>query len=133
MKRINVRCPYCGARAALRPAAALGKNAPGYAGKRFYVCTRYPFCDAYVEAHARSGLPMGTLANKRLRWKRREAHDALERLWLTGLMSKAEAYRYLQIQLGIPADDAHIGKFSEYRCGEVIRICKDMINRQNAA
>lgn len=133
MKRINVRCPYCGARASLRPAAALGKTAQGYEGKRFYVCTRYPFCDAYVEAHARSAMPMGTLANKQLRWKRRAAHDAMARLWELGLMSKAEAYRWLQLQFGIPAEEAHIGRFSDYRCDEVVRICEELINRQIAA
>ena len=41
MKRVKIKCPYCGARATLRPAAALGKTAPGYAGKRYYVCARY--------------------------------------------------------------------------------------------
>lgn len=133
MKRVKIKCPYCGARATLRPAAALGKTAPGYAGKRYYVCARYPFCDAYVEAHARSGKPMGSLANKQLRWKRRSAHDAMARLWERGLMSKAAAYRWLQLQFGIPVEEAHIGRFLEYRCDEVIRMCEELINRQIAA
>ena len=135
MKRQNVKikCPYCGSLAQLRPASALNKLAPGYAGKRFYVCSRYPACNSYVEAHASSGLPMGRLANQSLRWKRREAHKALERLWLQGYMSKPEAYRWLQMQMGLPAEDAHIALFSEYRCNEVIRLCGSFGTLRNAA
>lgn len=124
MKRTTIKCPYCGAYAQLRPATALGKVSSAYSGKRFYVCSRYPFCDAYVEAHRASGLPMGTLADKQLRRKRRDAHVALERLWEQGCMTKAEAYRWMQTQLGVPEQDAHIAKFSEYRCDQVIRMCE---------
>ena len=124
MKKVNIKCPYCGAIAQLRPASALGKNSPVYEGKRFYVCSRYPFCDAYVEAHRSSGMPMGTLADKRLRWKRREAHIALERLWKQGYMTKSEAYRWLQTQFGILEQEAHIARFSGYRCDAVIRMCE---------
>jgi len=123
MKRQTIKCPYCGAQAQLRPASALGKTSPVYKEKRFYVCARYPFCDAYVEAHAASGRPMGSLANQSLRRKRRDAHIALERLRQQGGMTKSETYRWLQVQMGIPAEDAHIGKFSEYRCDEVVRLC----------
>ena len=51
MKRINIKCPYCGSRALLRPASvvygakAADPNAP------YYVCARYPAFDAYVAAH----------------------------------------------------------------------------------
>ena len=123
MKKVKIKCPYCGALAQLRPASALGKIKPAYDGKRFYVCSRYPRCDAYVEAHAASGLPMGTLANRQLRWKRRDAHVALEKLWLEGHMTKSDAYRWMRTQMGIPETDAHIGKFSEYRCEQLIRLC----------
>lgn len=133
MKHQMLKCPYCGAQAQLRPASALGKASPAYRGKQFYVCTRYPFCDSYVEAHASSGLPMGSLANKSLRRKRREAHIALDRLWHQGYMTKSEAYRWLQVQMGIPAEDAHIAKFSEYRCEEVVRLCNRFIRPVKAA
>ena len=128
MKRVNIKCPYCGAAAQLRPASALGKTSPAYAGKRYYVCSRYPFCDSYVEAHKESGLPMGTLASKQLRRMRRDAHLALDRLWKRGYMTRAEAYRWLQTQMGIPKSDAHIASFSEYRCDEVIRMCNLFAN-----
>lgn len=69
-------------------------------------------------------LPMGTLADKALRRKRVEAHTALNRLWESGLMSKSEAYRWLQVQMGLPPSEAHIARFSELRCERVIRLCR---------
>lgn len=121
MKRINIKCPYCGAQAFRRPAAAVRRNARP--GEEVYVCARFPACDAYVSAHKESGLPMGTLANRPLREKRRQAHIALSQLWERGLMTKKEAYRWLQVQLSLPETEAHIGRFSDYRCEQVIALC----------
>ena len=121
MKRINIKCPYCGAQALLRPASSVRGNAAP--GEMVYVCARYPACNAYVSAHQDSRLPMGTLADKNLRRKRRQAHIALNRLWEENHMTKKEAYRWLQVQLGLPESEAHIGHFSEFRCEQVIRLC----------
>lgn len=96
MKRVNIKCPYCGSRAFLRPASVVyGAKAINPAAP-YYVCARYPACDAYVAAHKDTRLPMGTLADKNLRCKRIEAHKAFNRLWESGLMSKKQAYRWLQ-------------------------------------
>lgn len=77
MKKLHVRCPYCGAKATLRPASAVYGNAAKTDGY-LYVCDRYPKCDAYVAAHRKSKLPMGTLANGDLRNKRIQAHKAFD-------------------------------------------------------
>lgn len=80
MKRVNIKCPYCGSRALLRPASvvygpkAINLSAP------YYVCAHYPACDSYVATHRDNRLPMGTLANAELRRKRIQAHVALGRL-----------------------------------------------------
>lgn len=121
MKRINIKCSYCGSKAHLRPASVVHKQAAP--GEEVYVCARFPACDAYVSAHRDSHLPMGTLADKSLRQKRRQAHIALNRLWEQGLMTRKEAYRWLQVQLGLPESEAHIGHFSAYRCEQVIDLC----------
>ena len=121
MKQVNIKCPYCGAKALLRPASMVRRGAAP--GEEVYACARYPVCDAYVAAHRDSRLPMGTLADQKLRQKRREAHLALNRLWEYGCMSKKEAYRWLQVQLGLPESEAHIAHFSEFRCEQVIRLC----------
>lgn len=121
MKRIKIKCPYCGSQAFLRPASAVHRHAQP--GEEVYVCARYPTCDAYVSAHRETHLPMGTPANSSLRNQRRQAHIALNRLWEQGLMTRKEAYRWLQVQLGLPESEAHIGHFSEFRCKQVIALC----------
>ena len=115
MKRINITCPACGSRAYLRPASVVyGDKAPDPDAK-YYVCGRYPACDCYVAAHRKTMLPMGTLADKALRKKRHDAHVALDSLWKNGVMSRKEAYRLLQLSMGLPAEEAHIAKFSAVR------------------
>lgn len=121
MKHVNIKCPYCRSRALLRPASVVHERAAP--GEEVYVCARFPACNAYVSAHRDSHLPMGTLADKSLRQKRRQAHIALNQLWERGLMTRKEAYRWLRVQLGLPESEAHIGRFSEFRCEQVIDLC----------
>lgn len=73
---------------------------------------------------------MGTLANKELRQKRMQAHRTFNQLWEKGFMRKQDAYAWLCVRLGIPEADAHIANFSEYRCDQVILLCKDFLNAQ---
>jgi len=131
MKRINIKCPYCKSQAFLRPASMVHKYP--IPGEEVYVCARYPVCDAYVSAYRENRLPMGTLADKQLRQKRQQAHIALNRLWNQGLMSKKEAYRWLQIQMGLPESEAHIGRFSLLRCEQVICLCNNFIHARTKA
>lgn len=131
MKRINTKCPYCGAKAFLRPASAVHGNAAP--DTKIYVCARYPVCDAYVSAHRDSDLPMGTLADRLLRAKRRQAHIALNRLWEDGYMTRREAYHWLQVQLGLPESEAHIGRFSGFRCEQVVRLCSQFTGSDKRA
>ena len=63
-----------------------------------YVCDRYPICNSYVAAHRSTLLPMGSLADAELRHKRIQAHRAFDRLWRSGLMSKKEAYQWIQTE-----------------------------------
>lgn len=126
MKCIQIKCPYCGAKAIRRPASLVCK-ATAF-GEEVCVCSRYPACNAYVYAHRSSRLPLGTLADPALRRKRRQAHNALDRLWKQGLMIRKEAYRWLQVQMGLPESDAHIGRFSEFRYEQVISLCDGFIN-----
>lgn len=123
MKRVNIKCPYCRSQAFLRPASVVYGQGHSEPNTELYVCARYPICDAYVAAHRHNHLPMGTLANRELRRKRVAAHAAFNRLWQSGLMTKRAAYRWLQVQLGLPAEEAHIANFSEWRCDQVIQLC----------
>lgn len=123
MKRVNIKCPYCGSRAFLRPASVVYGEKAADPAAPYYVCAHYPACDAYVAAHRHTRRPMGTLADGMLRHQRIQAHAAFNRLWESGLMSKKQAYLWLQAKLGLPEEETHIGKFSAYRCEQVIQLC----------
>ena len=121
MKRLKIRCPYCGSLATKHPASYVhGEKAEK--GKFLYVCDRYPECDSYVAAD-KNGLPMGTLANKKLRKKRIAAHKALERLYKNNLMTKNQIYVWLQSKFGMSSKEMHIGNFGECYCNRVIYEC----------
>lgn len=122
IKRIKIHCPYCGSLVTKRAASYVyGKNAKP--DTFLYVCDRYPACDSYVAAHTKSGLPMGTPANKKLRNKRIAAHKALDRIWENGYMTKEQVYIWLQAKLDMPANVMHIGKLNEYYCNRIIYEC----------
>lgn len=132
MKKKNIYCPYCGAKASLRPTSVVyGDDAKtdGY----LYVCDRYPKCDSYVGAHQRTKLPMGTLANGDLRHKRIEAHKAFDWMWKSGLMTKWQAYKWMQGKLALTDEQAHIAKFSEYMCDRLIEECNIAYANQKLA
>jgi len=124
LKKNTVKC-HCGAHAVLRPASFVhGENA---IGEYLYVCSRYPACDSYVGVHKKSRAPLGTLAGKELRGKRIQAHRVFNQLWMSGIMQKWQAYKWMQAKLGLNSDQAHIAKFSEYMCGELISICEQAL------
>ena len=88
-----MRCPYCGSPVILRSADGIYRENAN--GTMLYVCKRYPVCDAYVRTHPGTNRPVGTLANRELRSLRREAHRYFDRLYLSGMMSKEQAYEWL--------------------------------------
>ena len=49
-----------------------------------YVCSRYPDCDSFVMAHAKTLKPMGSLAGPELRRLRYNAHKEFNRLYQSG-------------------------------------------------
>ena len=133
MKRVNIKCQYCGSQALLRPASVIYGKRTDDPNAKLYVCARYPFCNAYVAAHRDTLLPMGTLADTDLRRKRKEAHIALERMMVSGGMTRKQAYQWLQTQLGLPKAETHIGHFSEFRCQQVIDLCDTFSESYNQA
>lgn len=122
LKRLRIRCPYCGSLATKRPADYVyGPRAKS--GVYLYVCDKYPKCNSYVAAHKDTGLPMGTLANEKLRRKRIAAHKALDRIWNKGFMTKEQVYIWLQSKFNMSPKEMHIGNFGEYYCNKVIFEC----------
>ena len=88
-----MRCPYCRSPVVLRSADGIYKE--NHANTMLYVCSRYPDCDAYVRVHEGTKKPVGSLADHRLRKLRKEAHDSFNKLYLTGAMTKDQAYAWL--------------------------------------
>ncbi len=126
----KIYCPYCGAEAKLRPSSVVYKENTLKDGFLF-VCDRYPKCDAYVAAHQVSKYPMGTLANGDLRNKRIQAHKVFDKMWQSGLMSKHDAYVWMRSKFGMSEEQAHIAKFSEYMCDQLIAACNEVYERLN--
>ncbi|WP_326975340.1 zinc-finger-containing protein [Caproicibacter sp. BJN0012] len=133
LKRIQIKCPYCGAQAVLRPASVVYGKETKSKESYLYVCSRWPQCDAYVGTHRKDLSPMGTLANGDLRHKRILAHKALESLWKSSRMEKRQAYVWLQAKLGLNSQQTHIAKFSEFMCDQVIAVCSEAARSQRPA
>ena len=128
-KQKTIKCSYCGAHAVLQKGTYVygDKSKEEY----LYVCSNYPQCDSYVGVHAGTKKPKGTLANAELRNKRIKTHKVFDQVWKSKLMTKKEAYRWMTYVMGLPFEMGHIGSFSEYRCDELIRICKDVLANNN--
>ncbi len=127
MRARNMRCPYCGSPVIYRSAEGIyhdnGKDI------MLYVCSRYPKCDAYVRVHAGTNIPVGSLANPELRARRRMAHHHFDRLYQSGMMSKADAYQWLADLISAPLSEAHIGHLGEHYCNLVIVESKKLLKR----
>lgn len=59
---------------------------------------------------------MGIPANKATKKARIRAHAAFDSLWKGGPFSRAQAYSWMQVVMGMTPDDAHIGRFTEEQC-----------------
>ena len=128
-----MRCQYCGGTVVLRSADGIYRDNPNHT--MLYVCSNYPHCDAYVRTHPGTNIPVGTLANRKLRMLRNEAHHQFDQLYRSGIMSKQDAYLWLADLLQMPLSKAHIGYLGEYYCNEVIAESKkllDMYQKQRA-
>lgn len=131
MKKYDVTCPYCGAKAVLRPANTIyGKNRKSN-GEHMYVCKNFPACDAYVTAHHASKKPMGSLANGDLRHKRKIAHIELNKFQHSSGMTKWAVYVWLATKMGLSSEETHIGKFSENQCEQAVRLCRQGVKQCN--
>ena len=120
------RCPYCGSTTVYRSATGIYADNPD--NVMLYVCKRYPVCDAYIRTQKGTAIPIGVMANGKLRALRTDAHKLFDQLYLKHYMSKNTAYAWLSSILGIPYKKAHIGLLSEMQCELVIRETKKLLS-----
>ena len=129
-KRKSIICPYCGGTAVFRDGSFVyGEDS---LVEKLYVCNHYPECNAYVGVFRNSDIPKGTLANGDLRNKRIQAHHAFDAIWKQGIMSRGQAYQWMQHKFSLTRAQAHIGYFSEYMCDELIRACQEVLQNHRA-
>lgn len=90
------------------------------------------YCDCikgavYVGCHEGTIKPFGTMANAKLRYYRKRAHQYFDPLWKnkSAKMTRTEAYAWLSLVLGIPEEKCHIGLFDEEQCKEVERVARN--------
>lgn len=122
----TMRCPYCGATVELRSADGIYKENKNQT--MLYVCRNYPACDAYVRVHPGTNIPVGTMANRKLRVLRETAHTYFDRLHTSGIMTKEEAYYWLANLIQAPLGKAHIGYLGEYYCKRVMQESMNLLN-----
>ena len=112
----KIICPYC-------EQSALLMTSEEYYGQDYgtnlYVCRP---CDARVGTHKNSTKPLGTLANSKLRDLRMKCHGSFDRIWKSKEMTRSKAYRWLQQQMGLSSQEAHIGMFNEQQCRKLLGI-----------
>lgn len=93
-----------------------------------YKCTN---CDAYVGVHTGTNVPLGRLADKKLRKLKIKAHSLFDPLWKNGGMKRGEAYHHLAKKLGIPKRECHFGWFDETMLLKAIEVLQPEIPKQS--
>lgn len=115
-QRYDLKCADCGAKLVLKD----GKFGI------FYGCVmfRETGCGGSHNCHKTTAEPLGIPANSETRKLRREAHDVFDVLWKSqGLdkMTRDAAYKWMQTNLKLTEQDAHIGKLDKEGCEKLIK------------
>ncbi len=85
-------------------------------------------CDAYVGCHKESTKALGRLANKELRFWKKEAHKYFDIIWKEKHLTRKESYQHLSNHLKLPIYYTHIGMFSVDTCKKVVDWSKMILN-----
>lgn len=116
----TVLCDYCG-----RPTRFVNSSIVYHGRDRgmIWFCSG---CNAWVGVHRGTDEPLGRLADAELRYWKQQAHKAFDPLW-KGREKKVRrwAYEWLAEEMGLPAEQTHIGMFDVAQCKQAIRICKE--------
>jgi hypothetical protein len=68
----------------------------------------------------------GTPADAQTRAMRMAAHDAFDRLWMSGQLTRKEAYRRLSESLELAPEKTHISMFNAGVCCSVVRFSEKL-------
>lgn len=122
-------CPYCGDPAVRVTGDRLYRDRPDLHNRIMWWCGP---CLAWVGCHPGTDRPLGTLANRKLRFARMLAHQAFDPLWRSKIArdrcshseARSAGYEWLARELGIDRDKCHIAMFDEQTCKRVVEICR---------
>lgn len=123
---VPTECRYC------QGTVRLANNSEVY-GRSYgswpylYLCENTQ-CRAYVGLHPRTDIPLGSLADARLREARKNEKRHFDRLWRPGpqamFSNRSEAYSWLADKLEIPLAACHWAWFDLARCRKAGQICQ---------
>lgn len=114
-------CRYCSG------CVELVSNAEIYNGREYgdwpyaYLCAD---CDAYVGLHPDTDIPLGTLADAKLRKDRNASKAIFHRVKEFHGFSRSLAYQWLAREMGIPVESCHLGWFDHEQCGHALVLCQ---------
>ena len=111
-----MNCPYCNSVVVKEDSEIIYGRSYG----DVYICSAYPACNAYVGADKKTGKPLGTLADYKLRRARNKAHASFDPLWQKGGMKRTEAYKWMAEVMDLPREKAHIAMFDVDQCNKLI-------------
>jgi hypothetical protein len=110
------RCPRCHGRAEIRP-RSWGPGEGSRPGNVLACCDQK--CDTWVAVHTKTMRPMGRMAGRVTRAKRRDAHRAIDPLWLELGLDREEVYGWIADHLAVRHERAHIGWLSDDQLDEI--------------
>jgi ssDNA-binding Zn-finger/Zn-ribbon topoisomerase 1 len=115
---VMLPCPYCGGKIELKDSSIIYGRSYG----NVYICENYPKCDAFVGTHHGKTKPLGTLADSRLRNKRKETHSLFDQLWRgeNRKMHRRQAYKFMADIINIKPERAHIAMLTYEECNKLI-------------
>jgi ssDNA-binding Zn-finger/Zn-ribbon topoisomerase 1 len=106
-----LKCADCGAR--MQIVASPKFKRP------FYGCSRFPECRGTIGAH-KDGSPLGIPINAAGRETRKRAHEVFDQIWKEKVLTRQDAYRWMQEAMGLSSENAHIAKLTAEQCEKLI-------------
>ncbi len=117
------KCPYCDSNIIIVKSTII--YGPKYNFGPMKCCSRFPECDSYSGINA-------TIANSDLRELRKKCHRIFDEKWKSGKMRRGECYRWLQKEMGMNSNQAHIAQFSIDECKKLLSIINPIIEDKSA-
>ena len=122
-------CPYCGGKAILRPVSYLfGDDVNPGSSTHYYVCNKYPECDAYIACYHGNFEPKGRIADSWLRHRRNVAHRYIKLIVENHIMLQRNVYPTIASRLGVRLEEAHIRFSTDYSIEKIIAILREILD-----